>query len=72
MKRVPFTPFCNCDLEIISLGSDFVRGFVRSMDGEKDPRDLLPCFSTVTFILTQMPAAEVEEQLEVRAHYANQ
>uniref|UniRef100_A0AAY4CPK5 MMS19 nucleotide excision repair protein n=1 Tax=Denticeps clupeoides TaxID=299321 RepID=A0AAY4CPK5_9TELE len=39
--------------ELKGLGSDFVFGFVQSMDGERDPRNLLLAFQIARKIITQ-------------------
>jgi CRP-like cAMP-binding protein len=39
-----------------TLGSDWVFGLIQCMDGEKDPRNLLLCFSLVRDAMTQLPA----------------
>lgn len=39
--------------ELKSLGADFVFGFVQSMDGERDPRNLLLAFQVAKNIIHQ-------------------
>ncbi len=34
-----------CVAELVPMKSDFVKGYIQAMDGEKDPRNLLVCFS---------------------------
>uniref|UniRef100_A0A3B3ZVU5 MMS19 nucleotide excision repair protein n=1 Tax=Periophthalmus magnuspinnatus TaxID=409849 RepID=A0A3B3ZVU5_9GOBI len=41
------------ETELKSLGSDFVFGFVQSMDGERDPRNLLLAFQIASNIIHQ-------------------
>lgn len=43
---------CGCT-ELKGLGADFVFGFVQSMDGEKDPRNLLLAFQVAKNIIHQ-------------------
>lgn len=39
--------------ELKSLGADFVFGFVQSMDGERDPRNLLLAFRIARNLIVQ-------------------
>lgn len=50
--------------------TDFVYGFIQSMDGEKDPRNLLICFECIRLICSQMNLGPfVDETFEVFACY---
>ena len=52
------------------MGSDFVLGFIQSMDGEKDPRNLLVCFQNVQEIISKLPFEVFAEDLfEVTSCY---
>jgi len=59
--------------EVTSLKDTFVAGFMQSMDGEKDPRNLLLCFSLAEFTLTHFgdyfTPAGLEEIFEITACY---
>lgn len=44
---------CYFSTELKGLGPDFVFGFVQSMDGERDPRNLLLAFHIAKNILLQ-------------------
>lgn len=59
--------------EVISLKETFVAGFMQSMDGEKDPRNLLLCFSLAEFTLTNLAECftptSLEEIFEITACY---
>ncbi|XP_050677802.1 MMS19 nucleotide excision repair protein homolog [Leptidea sinapis] len=55
---------------IISLGPDFVFGFISAMDGERDPRNLLFLFNLLPKFLTHIPLGHlVEEMFEVVSCY---
>jgi len=52
------------------MGADFVLGFIQSMDGEKDPRNLLVCFQNVQEIVSKLPFEVFAEDLfEVTSCY---
>ncbi|CAG8443712.1 9188_t:CDS:10 [Diversispora eburnea] len=52
------------------LGTEFVKGFIQAMDGEKDPRNLLLAFSLVKLIIKEFDISEhVEELFEVTFCY---
>lgn len=38
-----------------NMKSDFVFGFIQSMDGEKDPRNLVLCFELVVRVVENFP-----------------
>ena len=42
-------------LGMASLGSDFAVGYIRVMEGEKDPRNLLVAFDVLRQILLHIP-----------------
>lgn len=42
---------CDSFTELKGLGADFVFGFVQSMDGERDPRNLLLAFQIAKNII---------------------
>ncbi|XP_023954524.2 MMS19 nucleotide excision repair protein homolog [Bicyclus anynana] len=53
-----------------SLGPDFVYGFISSMDGERDPRNLLYLFNFLPKFLNKVPLGHlVEEMFEVISCY---
>lgn len=53
-----------------SYDSDFVYGFIQSMDGEKDPRNLLICFECIRLICQQLNLGPfVDEMFEVFGCY---
>ncbi|XP_046850722.1 polycomb group RING finger protein 1-like [Xenia sp. Carnegie-2017] len=41
--------------ELLTLGTDFVFGYIQAMDGEKDPRNLLVCLELVQIIVMRFP-----------------
>ena len=50
--------------------TDFVYGFIQSMDGEKDPRNLLICFECIRLICSQINLGPfIDETFEVFACY---
>ena len=52
------------------MGPDFVLGFIQSMDGEKDPRNLLVCFDDAEKIIAKLPFdVFVEDLFEVTSCY---
>ena len=52
------------------FASDFVYGFIQSMDGEKDPRNLYICFDCISLICQKLNLGPfVEETFEVFACY---
>lgn len=52
------------------MGPDFVLGFIQSMDGEKDPRNLLVCFDNTEKIIAKLPFDVFAEDLfEVTSCY---
>ncbi|RHZ75216.1 hypothetical protein Glove_216g121 [Diversispora epigaea] len=52
------------------LGTEFVKGFIQAMDGEKDPRNLLLAFSLVKLIIKEFDISQhVEELFEVTFCY---
>ncbi|XP_028391038.1 MMS19 nucleotide excision repair protein homolog [Dendronephthya gigantea] len=56
--------------ELQKLGGDFVFCFIQSMDGEKDPRNLLLCFNLVQVIVKNFPITLFAEDLfEVTSCY---
>ncbi|TPX40124.1 hypothetical protein SeMB42_g04427 [Synchytrium endobioticum] len=56
---------------IASLGSDFAIGYIRVMDGEKDPRNLLVAFDVLRQILLRVPlsSAHVQELFDLTFAY---
>ena len=44
--------------DMIPLGIDFVYGFIQTMDGEKDPRNLLLAFNTVAIVAKHFPISK--------------
>ncbi|CAL4187032.1 unnamed protein product, partial [Meganyctiphanes norvegica] len=73
-RRNLFTLFKYCVLhkikEIEGMGSDFILGFISSMDGEKDPRNLVLLFSIYPMIAQSVPVGPFTEDLfEVAAAY---
>jgi DNA repair/transcription protein MET18/MMS19 len=44
------------------MEQDFVNGFIQTMDGEKDPRNLLLAFSLVKLIIHEF---DITQQVEV-------
>lgn len=53
-----------------TLGPDFVYGFISSMDGERDPRNLLFLFNFLPNFLSNIPLGHlVEEMFEVISCY---
>lgn len=58
------------EIKAQNYGTDFVFGFIQSMDGEKDPRNLLVCFECIKLICEQLSLGPfVEEMFEVFACY---
>lgn len=52
------------------MGPDFVLGFIQSMDGEKDPRNLLVCFQNVQEVISKLSFEVFAEDLfEVTSCY---
>ena len=52
------------------MEADFVLGFIQSMDGEKDPRNLLVCFQNIQQIVSNLQfEAFVEDLFEVTSCY---
>ena len=52
------------------MGPDFVLGLIQSIDGEKDPRNLLVCFQNVQQIVSKLPFEVFAEDLfEVTSCY---
>ncbi|UJR33379.1 hypothetical protein I4U23_020827 [Adineta vaga] len=52
------------------LGSDFVCNFIQSMDGERDPRNLVLCFQCLQYMTTYLDIEPYKEELfEVVACY---
>lgn len=50
--------------------TDFVYGLIQSMDGEKDPRNLLICFECIRLVCQQVNLGPfVDETFEVFACY---
>ncbi|XP_043247106.1 MMS19 nucleotide excision repair protein homolog [Amphibalanus amphitrite] len=49
--------------DVRELGSDFVLGCIQSMEGEKDPRNLLTVFATVRLLVLAVPLAPLAEDL---------
>ena len=54
---VPFSLFHWC-VAVCLISSEFMLGFVQSIDGEKDPRNLLIVFDTVPLITTHLNLGE--------------
>lgn len=53
-----------------TLGPDFVYGVISSMDGERDPRNLLYLFTILTQFIKNIPLGHlIEEMYEVIACY---
>ena len=52
--------------ELKGLGADFVFGFVQSMDGERDPRNLVLAFQIANNIIHR--GYDLGEQTHVHAH----
>ncbi|KAJ8957233.1 hypothetical protein NQ318_007797, partial [Aromia moschata] len=60
----------NYKTEVLSMGLDFVYGIISSIDGERDPRNLLFLFKWLkTFLTTISLGHLVEEMFEVVACY---
>ena len=49
--------------DVRELGSDFVLGCIQSMEGEKDPRNLLTVFATVRLLVSAVPLEPLAEDL---------
>ena len=45
-------------IAVCQISSEFMLGFVQSIDGEKDPRNLLIVFDTVPLITTHLNLGE--------------
>jgi hypothetical protein len=41
------------------LGSDFVCNFIQSMDGERDPRNLVLCFQCLQYITKHLDIGKI-------------
>lgn len=53
-----------------SYETDFVFGFIQSMDGEKDPRNLLVCFDCIRLVCQQLNLGPfLDEMFEVFGCY---
>ena len=44
------------------MGSEFVLGYIQTMDGEKDPRNLVIALNSVTRIVLSLPFGETSPQ----------
>ncbi len=57
-------------MQTYKYDSDFVYGFIQSMDSEKDPRNLVLCFKCIPFICKNLTIKPfVEELFEVFSCY---
>ncbi|XP_069139369.1 MMS19 nucleotide excision repair protein homolog [Argopecten irradians] len=56
--------------ELQKMGSDFVLGYIRAMDAEKDPRNLVLAFRCANIVIVSFPLGVfVEEMFEVVSCY---
>ncbi len=43
------------------LGSDFVCNFIQSMDGERDPRNLVLCFQCLQYMTKYLDIGKIDD-----------